>query len=197
MEVNGFRQIHTQNSKSFELRLNMKNYIIIYALLASVPAFGQGTVINGNTASTLTEDQPVYDVDGVTKLASTKGLFELIYNGTILSQNGTSGQPFIRGLDGFFGGSTVTIPGAPAGSTAQLTILFWDKTTGTTYDTATARASQTFTTPVLSSGTVRGQKIIDGPAGFRSLSLTAVPEPSELLLTMVGLGGLLIAVRRK
>ena len=168
----------------------MKKSLLIAGLLISgVSAFAQGTVVVGNTGSTL-----VKDVDG-SALNKANGLVDVIFNGTIISAGGEAGVAFKA--NGGFSVGTLAIPGVPSGP-VTITLQFWDKTTGATYATATHKVSVDVVTPGLGGGTTPPGTILQGSSPFKGAQLvTTVPEPSTYALAALGLGGLFFVSRRK
>jgi PEP-CTERM motif len=170
----------------------MKKSLLIAGLLISgVSAFAQGTVVVGNTGTTL-----VKDVDG-SALNKANGLVDVIFNGTIISAGGEAGVAFKA--NGGFSVGTLAIPGVASGP-VTITLQFWDKTTGATYASATHKVSVDVVTPGLGGGTTPPGTILQGATPFKGAQLqvvTIVPEPSTYALAALGLGGLFFVSRRK
>jgi hypothetical protein len=165
--------------------------LVVIGLLTTgfaAKANGQFTVLNVG--------QPIFDVDGTTKLAKEKGRFEVIFGTMIVSFPGDgSGTPFAA--DGLIssGADTYCIPGANVGDTPTVTIAAWDVTTGSSFFEAIHKRATTFTLDPLGGGATPP----GGISNFRSFKLTIaldVPEPSTYALAALGLSGLVLVSRR-
>jgi len=106
---------------------------------------------------------------------------------------GVGGVDYFEDGSGEVGGGDLTQPGYYP---ITLAVRIWDSTTGATWETATIRANtpnftytQRFSVPAATSDT---QMITQGPA-----TITTVPEPSAIALSIIGVAGLLLIRRRK
>ncbi|HTH47587.1 MAG TPA: hypothetical protein VMB21_08770, partial [Candidatus Limnocylindria bacterium] len=143
-----------------------------FSALATDGTFSASSVIGGVR-------QYVYDCDGTTKLATTKGAVQFVFNGTVV---GAGTYNFIS--PGTFSAGTIGIPNQ-AGNTIQLTIDVWDKTVGATYELAAlsgAGISQTITITLGGAGSPPATAA--ALTGYTGGTLLC-PEPS-----MVALAGL-------
>jgi len=172
----------------------MKNSLLIAGVvLGGFVAAAQDGLLNVINSSTT----KVFDIDGTTPLAKANGEFAVIYNGQPVAFNpkATTAPGFAAA--GLFNGGIMDFPGTSAGAGVSITIEVWDKTTGATYDTATHRASETFTTAGLVAGTTPPNKITPGWTSITLGVVSTVPEPSTYALAALGLGGLFFVSRRK
>lgn len=153
----------------------------------------------GNTATGTPAGTQVYN--GVALAAGyTAELWAGANAGSLVAVPGT--QTTFRttsaAANGYINGLTATIPGFDGGTTPVLQVRVWDNNGGliTSYAAATVRgASLTFTSPQLGGGTTA----IPTPnmVGLLSFNIAPVPEPSTIALAGLGLGGLLLARRKK
>jgi hypothetical protein len=174
----------------------MKNSLLVAGLvLGGLVASAQGTVIVSNTSAGTAGH--VLDVDG-TALSVAKAEFDVNYNGTVVPFDPTKAGKAPGFLAaGLFSANTVTIPGTTAGQVVSLTIEVWDKTTGSSYATATVRGSETLSAVTLGGGLLFAHDL--KTYGWTGLQLSTVvtPEPSTYALAALGLGGLFFVSRRK
>jgi len=177
-----------------------KAILAAVALLASAASvFAQGTLSLSTTSGT----KPRITVNGVNAVPADNILVQVLVAGATLS--GAGADPFgitlSGGNAGLFSKGVLTVNGKPGGTPVDVTIRAWDKDTGDTYDTATARNSQTLSGFVLGgvvdSNGIAGlpNSIVGGANGFSGFDIT-IPEPSTYALAALGLGGLLF-LRRK
>lgn len=95
-------------------------------------------------------------------------------------------------------GGDVTIPGTPAGSTANLTVRAWDTASGS-FANAQIRGEGSFTSQAL--GGVNPNPpppALTAPdlTGFQGFTMVVVPEPSTIALGALGIGALLLRRRK-
>jgi hypothetical protein len=151
-----------------------------------------------NAAGTGTYNARIMMPDGTTPAtgAFTVGLFNAA--GTLLTST-----TILAGAPGLFVGDEVAVPGAAAGSTAQLTVRAWETSAGS-FANALIRGEATFTSaPLGGPNPTPPPPAIFTPSlnGFGSeatqIGLIMVPEPSTYALGVLGLGALAMMRRRK
>jgi len=186
----------------------MKKFLLTLALLAvtAMSSFGADGVINfrslGSDTLGGTVNAPVFNVDGVSKLAGTGFSVQLFYGvlGTADNALVALGSPITfgtGGLSGYFIGTTVAIPGISVGSQARLQVRAWDNAGGTITSFASALvrgSSASFNSSNL--GDSFTPSTIPVPAGLTTFQLAAVPEPTTIALGVLGGLGLLARRRR-
>jgi hypothetical protein len=177
------------------------NKIIATALglAAFTAAYGQGTVlIQNNLGAVIT---PIFQQDGVTKATGADYKVEVFtYSGNAASPFGTQlGGAVPLAANGRFSIGSVAVPGAAAGSTAQLIVRAWDSKTGADYASALINGkSAVFTSSVLGGAgnpPATPSSMVTGLAGgFQSFALT--PEPTTIALGAIGAAALFIRRRK-
>ena len=113
-----------------------------------------------------TERRYILDPSG-NPLAAASGAVEFLANGSVFLSGGLV-------EDGIFVLGVAAVPGSAIGGMATVTVRAWDKTSGATYEAATARGSETF-----SVGPLGGD--LNPPAtlsNFQSLQLTGTVTPT-------------------
>lgn len=116
--------------------------VSVEALLSVTEVFVGGTVNFANRGGPV--NAPVFDVDGVTKLAGYDYRAELLAGPTIgtMAPVGSS-VPFLSDfLAGYFLGGVRAIPTVAAGGTAHVQVRAWDFTRGTNFDQAVAHGGR-------------------------------------------------------
>jgi len=178
--------------------------------LLAFSAFAQGTVDFRNKITSPAFDQPVFDLDGSTKLAGPNFVAQLFWSDTQLGTYTAltdPAAPFRTGAGaGYWNyGATFTrtIPGLAGNATAWLIVRVWDSTLSANWDALTNTKSKWASSTPFS--VVLGNYIPPGgtptlPAtlnGFTSLTLkNPVPEPATYALLALGAGALLIRRRK-
>lgn len=123
-------------------------------VLSAVTALGQGTV-NFINRITGTVDAPVFDTDGVTRLAGSRYLAQL-YGGPTEDTITAVGDPlpFRTGVAAGYidnsSGTTRLIPGVPAGGRAFVQVRAWDAEKGSTFEAAAKAGAACGTSPLFS-----------------------------------------------
>jgi len=174
-----------------------KTILTALCATAALGAFAQGTVTFSNLSG-LSPAQPIFNVDGVTKLDST---FEAqLYVSSTLGGTYTAvGTPkAFTGSSGYVIGGTVTIASIAPGATAFLEIAAWQTAGGSTYETAKGAGVPAGISLPFSVGTGGAGSPASPPAslnGFKSFAVT-VPEPTTMALGAMGLGALLLRRRK-
>lgn len=173
----------------------MKARILTFvaALLASVAAFGQGTILfNTRTGSV---DAPIHNWDGTPAGAYGPGVFAQLYlvntgSGaavltplfpiTTFRMSSPAAMPYV-----IQPAEPVVVPGIPAGSPATIVLRVWGS--GATYETA-LHVTQTPPITITLGGDVPGSPPLP-PALLVGLSgvTGAIPEPSISALFAAGL----------
>jgi len=186
--------------------------ILATHLLSALVVFAQGTINFSNGAAGV--NAPAFDVDGTTRLsgsAFTAGLYAGP-SGTIWSSLALvpSTATFATGASaGYFFGGSHTIPGVPEGSVAAYQVRIWSSNFAT-WDLAwaayqsgdpTAKVTVSWwngsglpatvgTTPPLG-----GLSPTPNLVGLQPMSMFLVPEPSSLLLGLIGVVALVLRRR--
>lgn len=189
----------------------MKKIAIIASIMAvAAGAMAQGTVNFANGAGSPAVNAPDFVVSGgVTNLAAAGYSAQLYYNTggsttfssfTPLAGTGTPGTGIVDystgGSAGFFFGGTTAIPGVAGGSTINIIVAGFQKSAGIDYASAKAAGGLVgFSNPVtvtLASGLNTAPNLV----GLQSFNIAAVPEPSTIMLGVLG-GAALLFRRRK
>ena len=182
----------------------MKKLLLMAALMACVGAMAQGTVTFKNNVAGVVS-APVFDSDGVTKLAGNAYYAQLYANiGGSFTPVGTA-TPFA--FNGFVSGGTVTIPAAGiVGGSVSLQMRAWEATSAGTagsYEAALAGSKKTGMSTTFS--VIPGDPNAQPPgvpanlAGLQSFSISGgavIPEPSTIALGMIGAAALLLRRRK-
>jgi len=185
----------------------MKKLLIALACVAAtVMVSGQGTidVRNKATGPNGSVDAPIFDVDGITKLGSS--FLAQVYAGPAgnIAPIGTA-VPFRDGAGaGYYNAGAdflLPVPGVALGGTAEIQVRAWEAAAGTY---AAAAASTTFkfgssTTFSLATGGAGSPAALPSAlVGLTSFSvgLNAIPEPSTMVLGLLGAAALLIRRRK-
>ena len=171
----------------------------IAVLLTAVGAYAQGTVSFANVGAGL--NAPVFDVDGVTKLAGPAFQAQLYVGGntsesTLIAVPGTT--VFFSGGSGYFSAGIKTLPGFPGGSRPFFQVRAWEAAGGASYDAALAAGKKAGKSAVFKIGADLGDSIlpIGRPATLLGLtSFSLVPEPSAIVFGAVG-GAILLLLSR-
>lgn len=182
----------------------------IIALLAGVTVVGvmsgmaQGTLLFQNSAA-----QRVKTPEGV-NIASTAGYtVQLLWGNSASTINNSAGFASFSSIAGIFNGGTLTLSGAPTGSSPWITIRVWDTKGATVASWNDVLAS---TTPIAMGETtfqLAGQlggpnppnpdnPPLTGLPGFvaPTLSYYVVPEPATYALLALGAAALLLRRRK-
>lgn len=168
-------------------------------------AQGQLTFINRDIANGI--DAPIFETDGVTKLAGTAYLADLYYgpvgaDPSTFTSLGLAIAFRTGAAAGYLPTTVVSVPGVAANQEALFQIRAWRASDGATWQQAYNNAGHV--SPIEASLNPVVRVTLTGPpnapaalVGLTSHSLIAVPEPSTILLGLAGLGGLLYLRRRK
>lgn len=192
----------------------MKKLLLISALaaVASLSAFGQGSVSFANTST-----QPVRRADGTAVPSALQGgtyQAELLFapdgtstdaatfgeGATRVGATTTFNTPQAGVFSG--GGRTVTQI-TPAGGFGLFQVRVWDTRAGVDYNAALASGNSAFQagySSVMRVDTADPTTVPPGtPAalGMQSFTLSPIPEPSVIGLGLLGVGTLLMLRRRK
>jgi hypothetical protein len=187
----------------------MKRILAGIACLAlSVGAFAQGTVVFSNTQSALgvPGGAPVFDVDGVTRLAGAEYLAQLFAGPDINSLQpwGVDASPFRTGAGAGFwnpGADSTRIIGSVApGAEATIVVRAWEAAGGTSFDVAKAAGAkwgESTAFSVATGGVVVGGNPPSFPTALTGLtSFSLVPEPSTYALLALGAAALFLRRRK-
>lgn len=181
----------------------MKKLILTVALgVACVSAFAQGQLNFANFGAGA--NAPIYDTDGVTKLAGTAFQADLYWApGTVVNSSALTalGQPANFASSGYFLGGTRTIAGQTGTITGQVRV--WDAADGSSWSAVagstspTARIGESVLFQISLTQPPTTPNSLTGLNGQPLFKLHPVPEPSALALAGVGLAGMLLLRRRK
>lgn len=158
---------------------------LVGSVLATISAAAQGTL----SLNTATGTKPRIQIDGVNVVPADNVWVEILVAGAT-GLSGLGAEPFQLTLTGanagLFSKGTLTVSGKPGGSAVDVTIRAWDKDRGFSYDTASARASQTLLGFVLG-GVVDSNGIASRPTSivpaFTGFGCLGCPEPNPYALT--------------
>jgi len=172
--------------------------ILATCLLASIlVSHAQGTVNFFNVGAGV--NAPIFNSDGVTKLAGAQFMAELLAGpiGGSLAPVGAA-TTFLTGANaGYFAGGVVSVPGVAGGSPAQFQVRAWDTTVGATYAAVLAAGRGYGSSTIFQTATGGAGSPPSSPTalvGLTSFSLV-VPEPSTIALGIIG--GLALLLRRR
>lgn len=198
----------------------LKYLVMVGTVLVSLNGYSQGIVGFNNTAASAV-------INGLTGLPAASGLFRvgLYYsldlearpNTGVADDSFTQAGTFTAVLaNGLFLGNTRTIPSPAApGSPVLLQVRAWSSTTAVpiaTYEEAFQRASAGETSILVGQsilmGTDPAARIIMGggtigtpsltiQGGLTSFSVSPVPEPSMIALSLLGGLGAMVLLRRR
>ena len=169
----------------------MKRILICVAVaLAAVTAYAQGSVnfVNRVAGSV---DAPVFDVGGTTKFAGPNA-FAQLYAGPLPTSLAPVGDPiaFRTGTGaGYWPSQERSIPTVAPGATAFIQVLTWKD--ASTYESASIRCASCIFS-VVTGGAGSPPSL---PADLVGLAFCCVPEPSTLVLGLLGAGFLLLRRR--
>ncbi|MBI1178748.1 hypothetical protein GC207_15050 [bacterium] len=129
------------------------------AVITVSPDAGGGYVMVKNLDFTTHIGHPVYDVDGVTKLAGTNYLVQ-VYVGQTAESMRAAGQPmsfyaesFPDTAHGIFFSSAARVPDIPAGENVFVQLKVWNVFDGLTYEAARASGGKFGFSPVMQTST--------------------------------------------
>lgn len=172
-----------------------KALAIIAALITTAAVHAQGqvnfiTVLGASGSRTV--DAPVFRPDGVGAGAGFTAQLFLFQGGTYTAL--TPPTVFRTDVPAAAAyvvdpGSPVTVPGFDAGATAPLVLRAWE-TSAAGYDSAAIRGESAVANILLGGGTLPPTNLI-GLQGF-----TMVPEPSTMVLGLLGAAALLFRRRK-
>ncbi len=183
----------------------MKKTLTAVAVCLSFAAgvYAQGTVDFRNRVTAAGLDAPVSDLTGA-KLGNATFVANIFYSAT---QTGSftaipdAAAPFRTGTGAgywnFGADFTRAIPGIAAGSTAWIQVRVWDSTKGADYATAKAAGSpygDSNTFQLTLGGAGQPPSVPAVLAGLQPFAL--VPEPSTIVLGMLGAAALLLRRRK-
>ena len=124
----------------------MKNltFILVLSLASIQSSFAQGQLIFANFGGGA--NAPVYDTDGVTKLAGSAFAADLYWAPGVVTDSTVLtalGAPANFVASGYFLGGSRTIPGQPGGSTITGQVRIWGTADGGTWESVWASGSPT------------------------------------------------------
>jgi hypothetical protein len=175
-----------------------KLLVTLAAVLVSVSAFAQGTVLLNNRVSTGDAKVTLPDGSGPGLQGGMAQLY-LSSGGTLTAL--TPATPFrssSAAASFFLTPTDVVVPGVPAGSPATFVLRAW--VGGSSFETATQFRGESGQVTVSALGGVPpgGGAPITTPdlAGLTGFALAPIPEPSTIALGVLGAAALLIRRRK-
>jgi hypothetical protein len=170
-----------------------KLLVTLTAVLVSVSAFGQGTVIFNNRIGSV--DAPVRRPDGTGAGAGvTAQLYLVGAGGALTALTPTSTFRTTSAAAAFYLNQvTVTVPGIAAGNPGTFRIRAWE---GASYDTAVLKGESNDVTITQLGGQPSTGAPIPDPALAGLQGFTLVPEPSTMALGLLGAAALLYRRRK-
>ena len=170
----------------------------------SVPARADYQILfnTPNAIPATSSTNPVFDSDGVTRLAGSAGWVARLFDGA--TALGTTSSAFSTGAGaGFVLGGSVTVVDPSITTTVSKTFQFkvWNSNDGSTFAIAQGAGGKVGSADVTLSinGYVNGTTPpVSFPSAnsFASFSVAAVPEPATLALGLFGAAGLLFRRRK-
>ena len=179
----------------------MKKLIVTLALEVScLSAFAQGQPNFANFGAGA--NAPVYDQDGVTKLAGSTWLADLYWApGVVTDSNllNPLGAPASFASSGYFFGGSRTITGQSGGAMITGQVRVWNAADGGTWEFAASTAyGRVGVSALFAISLTAPPATPNSLAGLTSFRLRVlIPEPSVLALTGIGLAGMLVLRERK
>jgi hypothetical protein len=170
-----------------------KLLVTLTAVLVSVSAFGQGTVIFNNRIGSV--DAPIKRPDGTGAGAGvTAQLYLVGAGGALTALTPTSTFRTTSAAAAFYLNQvTVTVPGIAAGNPGTFRIRAWE---GASYDTAVLKGESNDVTITQLGGQPSTGAPIPDPALAGLQGFTLVPEPSTMALGLLGAAALLYRRRK-
>jgi hypothetical protein len=172
-----------------------KLLVTLTAVLVSVSAFGQGSVIFNNRVGTV--DAPIRRPDGTGAGAGvTAQLYLVGAGGALTALTPTSTFRTTSAAAAFYLNQvTVTVPGIAPGNPGTFRIRAWE---GASYDTSLLKGESNDVTITQLGGQPSTGAPIPDPAlaGLTGFALVAVPEPSTMALGLLGAAALLYRRRK-
>jgi hypothetical protein len=174
----------------------MKSLLVLIGVALGVSAYAQGTVWFINLDSQHGLNVPVYAADGVTKLAGSQFMAELLAGPSPSSLSSIATTGFLEGGGaGYFNGGVWSIANVAPGQTASVQLRGWNTLSGPSYVQAQASGlpnswwqSKVFSvvTGGLPSGTGQTPPAFLTDLNGSTLLLNPVPEPTSLALATLG-----------
>ena len=170
--------------------------VVLAALAITSASYAQGTFNFSNGAAGVNAPVKMGDLAGP-NVPLGNGYWVQAFAGTVGTAAGSltavaTPIRFTLSAGYFFGGPTA-VAGITGGTTVALQIRAWDATLGTTapaLGTAGSGASNLINVALVSSPTPENNLV-----GLQSFAITPVPEPSTIMLGIVGVG--ILALRRR
>jgi len=174
----------------------MKPSLAFLIVVLGVSAYAQGTVWFINLDSQHGLNAPVYAADGVTKLAGSQFMAELLAGPSPSSLSSIATTGFLEGGGaGYFNGGIWSLANVAPGQVASVQLRGWNTLSGPSYVQAQASGlpNSWWQSPVLSvvtggltSGTGQTPPAFLTGLNNSTLLLNPVPEPTSLALAAVG-----------
>lgn len=183
----------------------MKSFLIFFFTIFSFATYAQGTINFANIVARQGVNAPVYESDGVTKIAGSQFMAELLAGPSAGNLASIATTGFLTGNGaGYFQAGSQAVNGILPGLTAWVQVDVWNTLSGSTFSQAKASglpnswwASSTFSV-VLGGGSVN--PTLPAPLtglGTSPVFLNSVPEPSMLGFLGLGLAVSLLRNRRR
>lgn len=173
----------------------MKKLVILAAaLVMSVSAYAQGTVLFNNLNPAAGVNAPVFNVGGTDRLSGSQFKAQLWAGASEATLAPVAVADFRTGTGaGYFVGGSTTVPGIAGGNSAVIQVRAWDSATGADFNSAGLKGSSKSFTVTLG-GAGNPPSLPAALVGLESFSL--VPEPSTIALALVGAAALLFRRRK-
>jgi hypothetical protein len=174
----------------------MKKLIVAAAVgLTAIGAFGQGLLNVGNRVTAAGIDAPVFDKDGVTRLAGADYLAQAYVGLTegSLVPVGTALAFRTGAAAGYITSTGIAVSGIAGGTAAFVQLRAWKVSSGATYEAAAATGDNFGLSKTIQVTLTAAPAAPADMAGLASFAL--VPEPSTLALGVLGVAALLLRRR--
>lgn len=190
------------------MKTNKISKVLLAASLASLVSTAKADYdilfLTRNNTTSATSTNPIFDVNGTTRLSGADGWVARLFDGA--TALGTGSAVFSTAAPGFVSGGTIEVVDPSITSTTVKTfqLKVWNSNNGSTFSAAQqaggAVGSVDVTLTLSGFANASGTELhpISFPQAntFSSFSVAAVPEPATMALGLFGAAGLLFRRRK-